>query len=72
MNTTMKPCDPKWFDIKLNWASKRPGFACKRDGTTLEYWLDGQPLLRVVKNGAHADLYAAEGPPQLTPAPHYK
>lgn len=59
----MIPMDPKWFDIKLKWASQQPSFQCVRDGTTLEYWLDGRVLLRVVKVGERAELYEAQGEP---------
>lgn len=53
----LSPCHPQWFDIKLEWARQQPSFACRRDPDTLEYWLNGQVYLRVVRVGVRAELY---------------
>lgn len=56
-----KRCHPGWFDIKLKWASQQPSFQCVRDGDDLEYWVNGRPMLRVVKVGVRAELYSYLG-----------
>lgn len=53
----LHPCHPQWFDIKLAWASQQPSFQCVRDGDDLEYLLNGQVYLRVVRVGIRAELY---------------
>lgn len=57
----LQRCHPGWFNIKLAWASHQPSFECRRDPDILEYWLNGQVYLRVVRVGVRAELYESIG-----------
>lgn len=45
------------FDVCLDWASRQPTFQRRRTGDRLEYLIDGEPYLRVERQGKFALLY---------------
>lgn len=57
------------FDLSLDWASRQPTFACRRTGDRLEYLLDGEPYLRVERDGKFALLYMRSSEP-VAPKPY--
>jgi hypothetical protein len=65
----MARTDPFNFDLSLQWASRQPTFACRRTGDRLEYLVDGEPYLRVERDGKFALLYMWSSEP-VAPEPY--